>query len=292
MQHGVPHDSQLVLLERRRGRQIPVQQQVADLEKGRLFRELLDRVATIQQHALVAVDVGDLAVAGGGPAIPGVVGEKTQIPIELAYVEHRRAQGRLHQRDRDSLVGTVQGDGDRLLCRAAHASFLVAWADRAAPLPIDPTGAGCRCHRRIEPSSKPMAPGPLAQPSRMQHLGQPRGRGKARRRPGGATALGPGPTNVPTGRRLSGRSDRAKGPENRAERHSPTPINPNSFALAVPRLGRDIEAPPVAHAMAAPPAGQLDFRRFPPDMPGARAMSRTRFRAAGPTAPDPDRTTY
>src|SRR5208337_1598922 len=41
-----------------------------------------------------------------------------------------------------------------------------------------------------------------------------------------------------------------------------------------------------------PPARQLDFRQFPRDMPRVRAMSRTRDQAAGPTAPDPDRTTY
>jgi hypothetical protein len=40
-------------------RQLAVEQQVADLDEVALLGELLDRVAAVQQHALVAVDVGD-----------------------------------------------------------------------------------------------------------------------------------------------------------------------------------------------------------------------------------------
>jgi hypothetical protein len=47
----------LVLL--RLGRQFAVEQQIADLEKVAVLGELVDRVAAMQQHAGVAVDIGD-----------------------------------------------------------------------------------------------------------------------------------------------------------------------------------------------------------------------------------------
>ena len=46
-------------LELRRGRQLAVEEQVGDLEVGRLLGQLLDRVAAVAQDAGVAVEVGD-----------------------------------------------------------------------------------------------------------------------------------------------------------------------------------------------------------------------------------------
>ena len=45
--------------------QLAEENQVCGLEEIALFRQLLDRVSAVEQHALVAVDVGDLAAAGG-----------------------------------------------------------------------------------------------------------------------------------------------------------------------------------------------------------------------------------
>ena len=47
------------LVELRLRRQLAVDEQVGDLEVGRLLGELLDRVAAVLEDALVAVDVGD-----------------------------------------------------------------------------------------------------------------------------------------------------------------------------------------------------------------------------------------
>ena len=47
----------------RQGRQLALQQQIAHLQEVALLRQLLDRVAAVQQHALVAVDVGDGGLA-------------------------------------------------------------------------------------------------------------------------------------------------------------------------------------------------------------------------------------
>ena len=59
--HRVVRDAVVEIGLLRRGRQFAVQQQVADLEEVAVLGELLDRVAAIEQDALVAVDVGDLA---------------------------------------------------------------------------------------------------------------------------------------------------------------------------------------------------------------------------------------
>src|SRR6202000_2392149 len=64
VQHGVPLN-----LVGERGqlfgvRQLSVDQQVADLDEGRLLGQLLDRIAAVAQDAGVAVDIGDRAFGG------------------------------------------------------------------------------------------------------------------------------------------------------------------------------------------------------------------------------------
>ncbi|MNG08856.1 hypothetical protein D3C84_922430 [compost metagenome] len=46
--------------------QFAVEQQVTGFQVVRLFCELLDGVAAVQQNALIAIDVGDLRLARGG----------------------------------------------------------------------------------------------------------------------------------------------------------------------------------------------------------------------------------
>ena len=64
MHHGVARDAVVEVGLLRRGRQFAVQQQVAGLQEVAVLGQLLDRVAAIEQDALVAVDVGDLGLAG------------------------------------------------------------------------------------------------------------------------------------------------------------------------------------------------------------------------------------
>ena len=59
--HGVARDAVVEIGLLRRGRQLAVEQQVAGLEEVAVLGELLDRIAAIEQDALVAVDIGDLA---------------------------------------------------------------------------------------------------------------------------------------------------------------------------------------------------------------------------------------
>jgi hypothetical protein len=63
--------------------QVAVQQQVAGVEEVALRGQLLDRVAAVQQLALVAVDVGDGAVARRGRQEARVVGELAGLPYSL-----------------------------------------------------------------------------------------------------------------------------------------------------------------------------------------------------------------
>ena len=61
--HGVMGDAVVEVGLLRGGRQFAVEQQVAGLEEVAVLGEVLDRIAAIEQDALVAVDVGDLGLA-------------------------------------------------------------------------------------------------------------------------------------------------------------------------------------------------------------------------------------
>src|SRR3546814_6731077 len=76
VQHRVVGD---VVLERGEGLlvgQLAVDQQAGDFEEARLLGQLFDRVATVQQHAGVAVDVGDRRPARSGSGEAGVRSEE------------------------------------------------------------------------------------------------------------------------------------------------------------------------------------------------------------------------
>ena len=58
-----------------RGRQFAVKQQIAGLEEVAMLGQLLDRIAAIEQNALVAIDIGDLRFAARGRGEARIVGE-------------------------------------------------------------------------------------------------------------------------------------------------------------------------------------------------------------------------
>ncbi len=92
----------------RGGRQFAVQEQVAGLEEIAVFGEVGDRVTAIEQDAFVAVDIGDLGLATGRRRETGVVGEDTRLGIELADVEHLRADRAVVHRKRIALVAELK----------------------------------------------------------------------------------------------------------------------------------------------------------------------------------------
>ncbi|MNS90676.1 hypothetical protein D3C72_1247370 [compost metagenome] len=75
----------------RRVRQFAVQQQVARFHEVGVDGQLFDRVTTVQQLALVAVDVGDRRVAGGRRHKAWVVGELAATGVQFADVDDVRA---------------------------------------------------------------------------------------------------------------------------------------------------------------------------------------------------------
>ena len=66
-------DEPIQLLARR---QLAPDQQVGDLQEGRVLGQLLDRVAAVAQDPLLAVEEGDRAGAGAGVAVAGVEGDQ------------------------------------------------------------------------------------------------------------------------------------------------------------------------------------------------------------------------
>ena len=62
MDHRVIGDAMVEIGLLRGCRQLAVEKQVAGLEEVAVLRELLDRIAAIEENALVAVDEGDLGI--------------------------------------------------------------------------------------------------------------------------------------------------------------------------------------------------------------------------------------
>ena len=91
--HGVARDGVVEILELLLGRQLAVQQQVADLDEVGLLRQLFDRVAAIEQDALVAVDVGDAGRAVGRRGEARIVGEAAGVAVQPADVDDVRTDG-------------------------------------------------------------------------------------------------------------------------------------------------------------------------------------------------------
>ena len=84
-----------------RVRQFAVLQQVGHFEEVALFGQLLDRIAAIQQFALVAVDEGHLRLAAGGRKETGVVREQTGFATQGTDIDTIIAVSRRHDREID-----------------------------------------------------------------------------------------------------------------------------------------------------------------------------------------------
>ena len=100
VQHRVPRDGVAIGIHLLLRGQVAVEQQVASLEEVRLLGELVDRVAAIEQHALVAVDVSDARDAVRRRGEARVVGEAAGVAIELADVDDVGAEGAVAHRHR------------------------------------------------------------------------------------------------------------------------------------------------------------------------------------------------
>ena len=91
-------------------RTLAVDQQVGHFDVARLFRELLDGIAAIQQHALVTVDIGDGGLAAGGGGEAGVVREETGFLGQLRDIDAIVAERGFDDWQNNRLVAGVERD--------------------------------------------------------------------------------------------------------------------------------------------------------------------------------------
>ncbi len=108
--HGVHGDVALELLLLGGGRQLAVQQEVGGLHEIAVLGQLLDRIAAVEQLALVAVDIGDLGLAAARGGKAGIEGEMAEIGVKPPDVHHLGAQRPRQQRQLDRLAGGIVGD--------------------------------------------------------------------------------------------------------------------------------------------------------------------------------------
>ena len=69
-------------------RQLTIDKEIRDLEEVALFRELLDRHAAMKEHAFVAVDEGDLALARRGRHEARIECEKSVLLGQVRNAQH------------------------------------------------------------------------------------------------------------------------------------------------------------------------------------------------------------
>jgi len=90
-------------------RQFAVQDQVADVHEVAIDGQLFDRVAAVQQLALVAVDVGDARFASRGRHETGVEREHARLAVQLADVDHIRTDRALVDRELNGCAAVREG---------------------------------------------------------------------------------------------------------------------------------------------------------------------------------------
>ncbi len=125
MHHGVVGHMVREVLVLLGGGQLAMEDQVGHLEEVALGGQVLDRVAPVQQDALVAVDEGDLGAAGGRGGEARVVGEHARLGVEPADVDDVGAQAAAEHRQ---LGVTV------VPAREAHGLRLAVLAHCGAPV--------------------------------------------------------------------------------------------------------------------------------------------------------------
>ncbi len=101
-------------------RQLAVLQQIGHFEEVAVLSQLLDRIAAIQQLALVTVDEGNLGLAAGGGEETGVVGKQTGLATEGTNIDAVVAVRRRHDREID---GSLSVDVQSCLAFGRHGVF-------------------------------------------------------------------------------------------------------------------------------------------------------------------------
>ncbi len=95
MHHGVMRHAIIEIRFLALGRQFAVKEQVAGLQKIAVFGELFDRISAVQQNSFVAVNVGDLRLAGCRGSKTRIVCECAGVLVECTNVHDIRSDGPL-----------------------------------------------------------------------------------------------------------------------------------------------------------------------------------------------------
>ena len=135
--HGVARHAIVEVGLLRGGRQLAIEKQVAGLEEVAVLGQLVDRITSIEEHALVAVDVGDLRFRAGGRGEARIVGEHAGLGVELADVDDRWTDGAFADRQFDGFLADGEGcrsRGRRLDDFVADGKGGGSWRHRASPI--------------------------------------------------------------------------------------------------------------------------------------------------------------
>ena len=101
-------------------RELAADEQVGDLEKGRVLGELLDRITPVPEDPFVAVDEGERATSGAGVHEGGIVGQEPRVVGPRADLpEIGSANRAVGDRHLVGLARTVVGDRQRVLIHHA-----------------------------------------------------------------------------------------------------------------------------------------------------------------------------
>ena len=120
--------------------QLAVDQQVGDLEVGRVLGELLDRIPAVLQDALLAVEVRDRGATRGRVHEGRVIGHDAEVfVVDLDVAQRGRPDGPVLDRDLVGLAGAVVGDRQGVR-RRSHATTVLALLLSAHFAPLEGEG--------------------------------------------------------------------------------------------------------------------------------------------------------
>src|SRR3984893_10022634 len=92
-----------------------------------MLGDLLDWIAAIEQHTLVAIDIGDLRFATRRRGETGIVSEHSGLGIELADIDDRGTDRTNLDRHLDGGIADAKGAGRRAHGAAFLRSLRRAW---------------------------------------------------------------------------------------------------------------------------------------------------------------------
>src|SRR5439155_2853780 len=109
MDHRVHGDRIFEFTPLCRGRKIAVIKEVAGFEEIAMLRQLIDRIAAIEQDAFVAVNEGYFGLAGRCRGEAWIIGEYAGVAVEVADIDDIGAERSLLDRKIVALVAECEG---------------------------------------------------------------------------------------------------------------------------------------------------------------------------------------